>query len=1039
MGNDVNAALTRVTSALPGAEERPGQHEMAAAVAAAVDGKRHLIVQGGTGTGKCLHSDTQITLADGSLVPISDLADATPQVAALSRHLQIRPRAATTVFRSGVKPLLRLRTRLGHELIASADHPVLAVGGWVRLGELGVGTHIATARRVRVRGTGRLPSGEIRFLAHMISEGGCATSGPRSALRFTNFDPAIVIDWKSAAASLPNTEPTDLSRHGHYGVRRRTMAGHARNGAYALLERCGVLGVLSKDKRVPAEVLQLRNPQVALFLGRLFSGDGCVEAPRSVVSYTSASLALVEGVRALLLRFGIVSSVRRRNVTLNGRTFVSWTLQVRGSEPVRLFAQQIGPFLVGAKAGRLRRLVASLPAWNPNLDLVPAEAWELVDKSRQRAGISWNAIRDYAGVASDRRRGISRRALALIADLCDDPELMQLACSDIYWDAVATIEPCGTGETYDITMEGSPNFLASGIIVHNSIAYLVPAILSGQKIVVATATKALQDQLAGKDLPFLATHLDRPFSFSVMKGRSNYLCRQRAYEVTDGDDQLTLDAVADDVGVLGRQIAQLVEWGRTAESGDRADLDFEPKPRAWSAVSVSAMECPGAIKCPRGEECFAELARRKADEADVVVVNTHLYGAHLASGGHVLPEHDVVVFDEAHELEDIAASSLGLELGAGRLRALARGARRLVADAVAADDVAGAGDLFEAALDQAGDRRLPVGLTEPLGLALQLIDARVANLTSALRAVKTDDPAKARWLQAAGHLQGDVAFLQGAGEDDVVWVDGPPHNRVLKVAPVDVGERLAAALWGDVTAVLTSATIPPRLGARLGLDPDTTDELDAGSPFDFESHALLYCARHLPDPRQPTYEAAMHDELHELISAAGGRTLALFTSWRAMQAAAEAMQARLPFTILTQSDLPKPALVAAFTTDETSCLFATMGFWQGVDVPGPSLSMVVIDKIPFPRPDEPLVQARRDKAGPAAFRLVDLPRAATLLAQGAGRLIRTATDRGVVAVLDPRLSKANYAQDLVKALPPMRRTRQLADVVSFFEGFGVGQ
>jgi ATP-dependent DNA helicase DinG len=308
----------------------------------------------------------------------------------------------------------------------------------------------------------------------------------------------------------------------------------------------------------------------------------------------------------------------------------------------------------------------------------------------------------------------------------------------------------------------------------------------------------------------------------------------------------------------------------------------------------------------------------------------------------------------------------------------------------------------------------------------------VSNLTSALRAAQTDDPAKARWLQATGHLAGDVAFLQAAGEDDVVWVDGPTHNRVLKVAPVDVGEALSLKLWGDVTSVLTSATIPPRLAARLGLPPDKVDEMDVGSPFDFAGHALVYCARHLPDPRQPGYEAAMHDELEALIKAAGGRTLALFTSWRAMTAAAEALEERLPFTVLTQSDLPKPALVAAFSGEETSCLFATMGFWQGVDIPGPSLSLVVIDKIPFPRPDEPLMQARRDKAGPAAFRLVDLPRAATLLAQGAGRLIRNSTDRGVVAVLDPRLSTANYAFDLVKALPPMTRTRNRADVEAFF-------
>lgn len=565
-----------------------------------------------------------------------------------------------------------------------------------------------------------------------------------------------------------------------------------------------------------------------------------------------------------------------------------------------------------------------------------------------------------------------------------------------------------------------------------SLAYLTPLILSGAKCVVSTATKALQDQLAGKDLPFLDSHLGRPFDFAVLKGRSNYLCRQRAAEVAGGDDQLSIDDLADDVGELGKEVVRLVEWGRTSQTGDRADLPFEPRPRAWSAVSVSAMECPGAVRCPAGDECFAEAARQRAEGADIVVVNTHLYGAHLASGGHVLPEHDVVVFDEAHELEDIAASSLGLELGSGRLKALARGARRLISDGAIADDVASAGDLFDAALLRAGDRRLPMGLTEELGVALELIGQRVANVISALRKAETDDPAKARWMQAGGHLAGDVAFLQAAGEDDVIWVDGPSHNRVLKMAPVDVGEKLAAQLWGDVTAVLTSATIPPRLGTRLGIPPDEVDELDVGSPFDFAGHALLYCARHLPDPRHADYEAAMHDELAALITAAGGRTLALFTSWRAMRAAAEALEERLPYTLLTQSDLPKPALVAAFSEEETACLFATMGFWQGVDIPGPSLSMVVIDKLPFPRPDEPLIQARRDKAGPAAFRLVDLPRAATLLAQGAGRLIRTTTDRGVVAVLDPRLSRANYAHDLVKALPPMRRTRNRSDVEAFF-------
>jgi ATP-dependent DNA helicase DinG len=245
---------------------------------------------------------------------------------------------------------------------------------------------------------------------------------------------------------------------------------------------------------------------------------------------------------------------------------------------------------------------------------------------------------------------------------------------------------------------------------------------------------------------------------------------------------------------------------------------------------------------------------------------------------------------------------------------------------------------------------------------------------------------------------------------------------------------LADALWARTTVVLTSATIPPGIGRRLGVAEGATDELDAGSPFPYATNALLYCASHLPDRRREDAETALHEELEALIEAAGGRTLALFTSWRAMEGAAEALRGRVPFRLMTQSELPKPALVEAFSSDETSCLFATMGFWQGVDVPGPALSLVVIDRIPFPRPDEPLLQARRERFGSAAFREVDLPRAATLLAQGAGRLIRSADDRGVVAVLDARLAKASYRWELVRALPPMTRTRHRADVAAFLTG-----
>ena len=575
-----------------------------------------------------------------------------------------------------------------------------------------------------------------------------------------------------------------------------------------------------------------------------------------------------------------------------------------------------------------------------------------------------------------------------------------------------------------------------------SLAYLVPALLSGSRVVVATATKALQDQLAQKDLPFLASHLDVPFAFAVLKGRANYLCRQRAVEIAGGGDQLELSGASPapgsdgaDIGAFGRQVRRLIEWAVTAETGDRAELAFEPHPRAWGMVSVGSTECPGRARCPNGDVCFAEAARERAAVADIVVVNTHLYATHLAAGGGILPDHDVVIFDEAHELEDVASSSLGVELAPGRLFALARNAKPLITEAALLDGLDDGGTRLAAVLDHFRGQRLAHPLPEEVETLLTVLRERTTRLSAALRKAEQADAArKARAQQSASHLAADLDSMLGLPPTSVAWVEGPAHNAVLKIAPIDIAALLDTLLWqGEKapTAILTSATIPPGLGPCLGLPAGAFDELDVGSPFDYPSQALLYCARHLPDPRAPEYEPAMHAELEALIRAAGGRTLALFTSWRAMDAAATALSPRLPWKVLTQSDLPKPLLLEAFKRDEHSCLFATMGFWQGVDIPGPALSLVAIDRIPFPRPDEPLLQARRERLGRNAFSLIDLPRAATLLAQGAGRLIRSPTDRGVVAILDPRLATARYRWDLVRALPPMRRTRHRQEVEDF--------
>ncbi len=566
-----------------------------------------------------------------------------------------------------------------------------------------------------------------------------------------------------------------------------------------------------------------------------------------------------------------------------------------------------------------------------------------------------------------------------------------------------------------------------------SLAYLVPAIISGQRVVVATATKALQDQLAGKDLPFLARHLDVPFEAAVLKGRSNYACRQRLQEHAGGADaQLSL---ADELLPSARaDVERLARWAETSDTGDQAELDWAPSPRAWQAVSVTSEECPGASRCPFGHQCFAEDARARAAAADIVVVNTHLYGMHVASDGAFLPEHQVVVFDEAHQLEDVISDTVGFAIGAARFTALARTIGRVVADEALTARLGAAGDALSASLVPHHGRRLrsiPVAIADAVVAARARLDEVLATLRSITTDVVDVNQRKIRAQKAAGSLAVDLDAALTLPDTSVAWVGGPAADPRLEVAPIDVGPVLTAQVWDRCTAVLTSATIPATLPARVGLPADGYDALDVGSPFDYEAHAILYCAAHLPDPRRPEFEPATHEELAALIDAAGGRTLALFTSWRAMNGAVAALKPRLPYHILSQADLPKPALLKAFADDTEACLFATVGLFQGVDVPGATLSLVTIDRLPFPRPDDPLLEARRERAGPDAFREVDLPRAATLLAQAAGRLIRTATDRGVVAVLDPRLAKAGYRWDVVRALPPMRRTRHREEAEAF--------
>jgi ATP-dependent DNA helicase DinG len=627
-----------------------------------------------------------------------------------------------------------------------------------------------------------------------------------------------------------------------------------------------------------------------------------------------------------------------------------------------------------------------------------------------------------------------------------------------------------------------------------TLGYLVPAILSGRRVVVATATRALQDQLAAKDLPFLERALGQPFTWAVLKGRSNYVCVQRLAELgnpgpggggrsdggtgetlvrlpgraedvdaaaagTGGDEgaagdapagtdgfataaggrvapaQLALDGLAERADPA--ELAAIAAWAATTATGDRATLDAEPSEAAWSAVSTTSRDCPGAQRCPRGDRCFTEAARARAAEADVVVVNLHLYGLDLASDGAVLPEHEVTIIDEAHVVDDIISATTGVELGSGRFTHLGRLLRGVLAEA--GDTISGVHDsagVLTGALAPHREQRLTRPLPDALSGALAALRRRVEQAQAALRNIPESaaDDVTARAIrarQAATALLDDLDAVSAPGDEHVLFVTGPEHAPALRLAPLDVAGLLRDRLWSRRPAVLTSATLAPGFGPQLGLPQPADELLDVGSPFDYPANGLIYCAARLPRPTDPRWPDAAIGELAALIEAAGGRTLALFTSYKAMHRAVEALRRRLPYAVLAQGDLPKAALVARFAGEPETCLFATMSFWQGIDVPGESLSLVTIDRLPFPRPDDPLLQARREHAGPGAFATIDVPRAATLLAQGSGRLIRTSTDRGVVAVLDPRLATARYGPKIVATLPRMRRTRDRAEAEQF--------
>ena len=590
-----------------------------------------------------------------------------------------------------------------------------------------------------------------------------------------------------------------------------------------------------------------------------------------------------------------------------------------------------------------------------------------------------------------------------------------------------------------------------------SLGYLVPALArvgeSDQPIVVATATLALQAQIVNRDIPRLLQALEpRPESqaqVALLKGRNNYLCLHKLEGGYPEDEPDALFDMPSLTSRVGEEVVRLREWSDRTETGDRDELKPGVSDRAWAQVSVSAAECLGR-RCPLVEECFSEMARGRAAEADIVITNHALLAINAFEGMKVLPEHETVIIDEAHELVDRVTGAVSGSLTVAMVRRAARSVKKhSKADSGALEMAAGT---LEAAFEG-----LAEGLLKGLdGRLLTAISAVNDAARTALSDTKPDGQDVDAGLQMARSRVSEVhdmssRILEASGEQDVLWISrqgGWENGRyvaasdtdpaTLNIAPLSVGLQLRDGLFADRTVILTSATLTVGdsfdvAAGALGLQGEGAPRwtsIDVGSPFDYRKQGIMYVAGDLKPPGFGVHEGQL-DRLRELCEASEGGALGLFSSKRAAERAAEYMREHSDLNILLQGESSLKALVEEFSEDVDSCLFGTMSLWQGVDVPGDSCRLVVMDRIPFPRPDDPIAQARTEAVNRHrgnGFMAVSAHHAAIRMAQGAGRLIRSVSDRGVVAVLDSRVATKRYGGFLMKAMPPMWSTQNKAAV-----------
>ena len=585
-----------------------------------------------------------------------------------------------------------------------------------------------------------------------------------------------------------------------------------------------------------------------------------------------------------------------------------------------------------------------------------------------------------------------------------------------------------------------------------TLAYLLPFALRGKRVVVATYTKALQDQMLKSDLPLLKKHIEsqgnRSFNFLPLKGWSNYLCNERVDDAENSKSNGRQESFFANNNF--DEIDRIIEWSKTTETGDRSDITFSIKESTWEAVSVTRRECFGKEKCPFYESCFAVKSRQKSSKVDVIVANHALYAMDLAIGGHLVGPHTHVVIDEVHEMESSFTKAWSIILSSGRFEWLAAHSKRLIGEkhSDAITNITELAELLTKNMAQHEGQWVHTGNAGAILETLELAESRLERLNHLVRSSNDDERTKLRITNAGDSLLEDIRevrlFLSiGPNLSHIAWIEFNNRRKPeLNISPLDVSENLKEHLWEEKQAVLTSATIQTNLIERLGIPTKDGSPLRIESPFNYKKQSLLYCPE-MPDPSKDAlhWQELVLEEIEKLISLAGGRTLCLFTSRNELRRVTQEMRNRLDLPIFMQGEKSPKELLREFTDEEKSSLFGTRTFFQGVDIPGPTLSLVILNRIPFPGPAEFLIKAWSQqssaKANGFGWRNVELPIGVLRVVQAAGLLIRKKYDSGVFAVLDPRMTRSDYSQKFISSLPDMPVTENIDDVEVFFAESGL--